>query len=106
MLRIETKGGSAAGTKFTDTKTGEDVTHMLPVAFGATVTLGEMVTAQCELMILETSVDVAKTSFVTVHPITKHLVPLAAIEFRDGWRVEFMEDGTPRMRQQTPTGAI
>lgn len=105
MLRIETKGGSAVGTKFTDTETGEDVTHMLPVAFGATVTLGEIVTAECQLMVLETSVDVSKISIVTVHPVTKQIAPLAAIEFRDGWRIEFSEDGTPRMRQQTPTGA-
>lgn len=105
MLRIVSEEGTGAGTRFIDTETGKDVSDMVPVAFGATVTIGELVTAQCELLMPRLDVVAAKTEFVTHHPVTKSLAPVAAIEFRDGWRIDFMEDGTPRLRQQTPTGA-
>jgi len=106
MLRIVSEEGTGAGTRFIDTETGKDVFDMLPIAFGATVTIGEMVTAQCTLLMPNLDIAAAKTDFVMAHPVTKSLAPVAAIEFRDGWRIEFMEDGMPRLRQQTPTGAL
>ena len=102
MIRIVSEGGTGYGTKFIDTETGEDIGKVLDVEFGATVTVGEIVTAQCRLGLVEVDVTASKIEFLTRHPISKDLQPVAAILFRDGWRIDFMEDGTPRVRQQTP----
>jgi hypothetical protein len=102
MIRIVSEGGVGRGTKFIDTETGENIGKVLDVEFGATLTVGEVVTAQCRLAMVEVDVTAAKTDFLTMHPISKDYQPVAAIVFRDGWRIDFMEDGTPRARQQTP----
>ncbi len=103
MLRIVSEDGVGRGTRFIDTETGEDVSKMVPISFGATVTIGEVVTAKCELAITPIDIAVGQTDFLAAHPITKKLEPVASIEFRDGWRIVFLEDGTPRV-QKTPTG--
>ena len=102
MIRFVSEGGSGAGTKLLDTQTGEDISNVLAVEFGATITVGEIVTAQCQIAMIEVDVTAAKTDYLTKHPISKDLQPVAAIMFRDGWRIEFMEDGSPRVRQQPP----
>jgi hypothetical protein len=103
MIRFVSQGGSGFGTKLLDAETGEDLTSIVPILYGAQITLGDVVTANVTLAMIEADVVANKTSFLTMHPISKDLQPVAAIEFRDGWRVEISEDGTPRVRQKNPT---
>jgi hypothetical protein len=105
MLRIVSEGGLGHGTKFIDTETGEDISKVVPISYGATVTIGEIVTARCELALVELDLAVGKTEFLASHPISKDLQPIASIQFKDGWRIEFLEDGAPRVNRTTPTGA-
>lgn len=103
MIRFVSEGGVGFGTKLLDAETGEDLRNTVQIQYGAQITIGELVTANCTLSMIEADVVANKTSFLTMHPVSKDLQPVAAIEFRDGWRVEFSEDGTPRVRQQNPT---
>jgi hypothetical protein len=105
MLRIVSEGGLGHDTKFIDTETGDDIFKVVPVSYGATVTIGEIVTARCELEMVEIDIAVGKSEFLTTHPISKDLQPIASIQFKDGWRIEFFEDGAPRVNRSTPTGA-
>lgn len=101
MIRIVSEGGTAYRTKFID-ENGDDLSSVLGVEYGATITLGTVVTAQCRLAMIEADVTVDRTDFLTKHPISKDYQPVAAIVFRDGCRIDFMEDGAPRVSRPTP----
>jgi hypothetical protein len=105
MLRIVSEGGAGCGTRLIDTETGEDISKSIPISYGATVTIGEMVTAKCELAMVEVDVTVGQTEFLAKHPISKDYQPVASVQFKDGWRIDFIDGGAPRVRQQPPTGA-
>lgn len=103
MIRFESRGGIGRGTRLVDTATGEDLQQVIAVEYGVQITLGETVTAACKLSMVEADIEAGKTEFLTKHPVSKDFKPIAAIEFRDGWRTEFTEDGTPRVRKPNPT---
>jgi hypothetical protein len=95
MLRFENATGIGHDTKITDGKTGDDITRMLAIERGATFEIGEIVTCHAKLAVFAIDLAPEKTIFETRHPVTGAYLPVAAIEFRDGTRVEIAEDGTP-----------
>lgn len=98
MIRFVNKDGVGMSTEILDAETGADISKMLCVAYGIQITLGQDCTrAQCELMVFGADVT-AKAEWLTKHPITGDMTPLAAVEFRDGTRVEFADDGTPAIK--------
>jgi hypothetical protein len=103
MIRFVTKRGIGRGPQILNAETGEDLSGIVRVAFGATITIGETVTAKCELAMVDIDVTAAHTELLAAHPISKKLEPIASIAFRDGWCIQFLPDGTPRV-SKTPTG--
>ncbi len=97
MLRIINDSGNGVFTKFVNAETGEDLSKLLAISYGATITIGPVVTAKLEPCILSADVTINHAEWLTKHPITGQFEPLAAMEFRDGSRVEFAEDGTPQL---------
>ncbi|MBX3536437.1 MAG: hypothetical protein KF735_02265 [Chelatococcus sp.] len=97
MIRFVCENGVGHTTKILNAETGEDLYNVLAINYGVTITIGHMVTAQAEISMLGADVTAEKTEFFTKHPLTGKYLPLAALEFRDGTRVEFAEDGTPRV---------
>ena len=95
MIRFVSKNGMGNSTHLIDAKTGADLKNLLTVEYGATIEIGELVTATCRLAMIELDMVAGKTEFLTKHPISGHYLPVAAIEFRDDVRVEISQDGTP-----------
>lgn len=98
MIRFISKHGIGNSTQILDAETGEDLQKIIAVKYGATIEIGQMVSAKCELMMCEIDMVANKTVFTTRHPISRDYLPVAAIEFRDGVRIEIAEDGTPSVR--------
>jgi hypothetical protein len=95
MLRFENGSGIGRDIKITNVETGEDVTKVLGIEFGATIEVGQMITCRANLAMLRLDMAIGKAEFHTKNPVTGRYGPVAAIEFRDGSRVEIAEDGTP-----------
>ncbi|TPL40697.1 hypothetical protein [Mesorhizobium sp. B2-4-6] len=95
MLRFENTSGIGRETGVVDTTTGEDIGKVLAISMGAQIVIGEFVTCHATLSMIEIDLAVDKTEFHTKNPVTGGYEPVAAIEFRDGTRVEIAEDGTP-----------
>jgi len=98
MLRFISEDGSFLGVRVENAETGEDLTKSLSIMHGAQITMDlPDVTARVELCVVQADAVAGRTDWLTKHPIDGAFKPLAAIEFRDGTRVEFAEDGTPRI---------
>jgi hypothetical protein len=95
MLRIVSEDGIGHGVKILDSKTGQNLAEVLAVGYGGTITIGQEITAQLPLAILHVDTKLTSAEWVTKHPISEKLAPLAAMEFRDGTRVEFPQSGLP-----------
>lgn len=97
MLRFVCKpdGHGSFEQEILNDATGENITRFLSVAYGATITMGQIPEAKLELITVACDVTAPKAGWLTMHPISREYVPLAAIEFLDGTRVEFAADGTP-----------
>jgi len=95
MIRFRSEDGTGVLATITDAETGADIQKMLGIEYGATITLGHVVTAECKLSMVEVDVVAQQTTFATKHPVSGRFEPVRAIEFRDGTRVEIAEDGTP-----------
>lgn len=95
MIRFVSKDGLGNTTQLLDAETGDDLSKIIAVEFGATIEIGQEVKASCRIAMLELDIVAGKTEFHTKHPVTGRYLPVAAIEFRDGVRVEIAEDGTP-----------
>lgn len=96
MLRFENATGISNDTRIVDAKTGDDITKVLAIE-SVTLDLKAREPVACRAKLSFIALDLApdKTVFETVHPVTGGYLPVAAIEFRDGTRVEIAEDGTP-----------
>ena len=95
MIRFVCKDGIGYGTQMFNAETGEDISKILAVSYGAQITIGELVEAKAQLAMVGIDITAHRTVWETKHPLSNEYLPLAAIEFRDGVRVEFAEDGTP-----------
>lgn len=99
MLRIVNDSGVTRRTQVLNAKTGEDVGKILSIGTGLQVVFDKPeVRAVAELMLMQLDVTTTKTEWKTKHPVTGKPELVAAVEFRDGTRVEFAEDGTPNIR--------
>ncbi len=98
MIRFLSKDGTMHGIGIENAETGEDLTKLLALEYGAEIKLDKFVTARCGLLMIQANLVAAKTEFVTKHPISGDYLPLASMTFRDGTTVEFAEDGTPSVK--------
>lgn len=101
MIRFICKGGIGRETEILDAETGADISKIVAIEYGAKIEIGEMVTAECRLSMIEAEIVAGVTTFITKHPVDQQYRPVAAIEFRDGVRVVFAEDGTPSIERQS-----
>lgn len=100
MLRFENATGIGRDTKVTDANTGNDVQKVLAIEYGATFEIADIVKCRATIAMVALDITPDKTVFETKHPITGEYCPVAAIEFRDGTRVEIAEDGTPTVNSK------
>jgi hypothetical protein len=98
MIRFISKGGLGSHTQLVDAESGADLSKVLAVEYGATIELGNIVKATCRIAVCEVDLLAGKTEFLTKHPVSGEYLAVAAIEFRDGTRVEMAEDGTPSVK--------
>lgn len=96
MLRFVVRDGDGFSAEILDIETGQDLTKSLAVAYNGKITLGQRVTAELSLCMVECDVA-GRATWKTKHPITGEFAPVSAFEFSDGVRVEFSEDGSPRV---------
>lgn len=96
MIRFQNDSGNAIQTKILNAETGEDISKIIPVEYGARIIIDrDMVVAECRIAMMHIDMVAGKTIFETLNPVTKKYEPVRAIEFCDGSRVEIAEDGTP-----------
>lgn len=96
MLRFENATGFGNDTKVTNAESGDDITRALAIeSVSFKIEAREPVECRAKLAFIAIDVAPGKTVFETKHPITGEHLPIAAIEFRDGTRVEIAEDDTP-----------
>lgn len=101
MIRFENSTGAGNRTRITNAETGEDISKVLPIEYGATIRIEEMVVADCRIAMTCFDVTPGKTVFHALNPVSGRYEPVSAIEFRGGCRVEIAEDGTPTVRQNS-----
>lgn len=101
MIRFVCKDGLGSSTTLLDAETGADISKILFVRYGVKIEIGEMVKAECELEMIEADIVAGITTFLMKHPISRQHKPVAAIEFRDGIRIVFAEDGTPSVAEHS-----
>ncbi|MGX9145942.1 hypothetical protein [Mesorhizobium sp. 128a] len=96
MLRFGNTTGFGNDTKITDAETGDDITQILAIE-SASFKIEARQPVECRVKLAFIAIDLVpgKTVFETKHPVTGEYLPVAAIEFSDGTRVEIAEDGTP-----------
>lgn len=98
MIRFINKDGNGFSTEIENAETGENLAKLLAISHGAKIILGQQVIAEVEPFFAAADITASKTNWVTKHPLMDSWLPLAAMEFRDGTRVEFAEDGTPSIK--------
>ncbi|MTK13707.1 MAG: hypothetical protein F8N39_17060 [Clostridiaceae bacterium] len=96
MIRFVNDTGTGYKTRILDAETGKDISAALCVEYGARITVGEVVSAEATILMVQTDITADQTTWMTKHPVTGSLAPVRAIEFQDGSRIDFSEDGTPR----------
>lgn len=98
MIRFVNETGIGRTTEILNADTGENLTRSLSIGYGGTITIGKRITAELPLAAMVINVTASKTAWKTKNPISGCHEELAALEFRDGTRVEFAADGTPRAK--------
>ncbi|SDF83289.1 hypothetical protein [Thalassobaculum litoreum] len=93
-IKIISEEGRGYSTRIIDTESGQDLTKLVSVALGATISIDQIVTLRASLMAIECEVTADVVEWRTKNPATGEFEPLAAIEFRDGRRVEFNLNGS------------
>lgn len=105
MLKITAAGGHSNYVKITDAATGEDVGKALALkAMDISIHGGKVIEATAQILILEPDLECEKFDWSTKHPVSGTFAPLAALDFRDGTRVTFREDGAPIIQPPAPAG--
>jgi len=107
MIRFKNDSGNSSLTEILNAETGEDVSKIIPVEYGARIIIDrDAVVAECRIAMIHIDIVASKTVFETFNPVTKKYEPVRAIEFRDGSRVEIAEDGTPSIAPPASDKAV
>ena len=94
-FRFVHDGGFPASPQLLDLQSGEDVIKKFSIEnLTYYIDAGSIPTVTVNLFAWETDVQ-TNVVWQTKNPMTNDYEPLAAMEFRDGTRVEFDEDGLP-----------
>jgi hypothetical protein len=107
MIRFENKTGNPTDTKVTNAETGEDLSKIVPIKYGARITVGkDGVTAECEIAIVSFEISARKTVFKALNPVTGQYGDVRALEFSDGARVEISEAGVPEVKRRAEVASF
>lgn len=85
--------GTATGTRIINTETGEDLSKVLSATYGSAITMGDMITAQLEVCMIE--VDVVPGCVEWKIPNFDGSV--SQIEMTDGTVITFDDEGIPQI---------
>lgn len=97
MIKIISENGCGRSARIVDAETGADLTATLAIEYGGKITLGETIKAELSLLLVRADIGIDKVDWLTKHPLTEEYVPVAAIEFRDGTRVELSSTSAPKV---------
>lgn len=95
MIRIENESGKPLLTRVIDVETGDDLTKTLRIVSIRFKIDRAKFSATIELDSPRISVVPAGAMFVMRHPFSGEELPVRFIEFIDGLRLSFKEDGSP-----------
>lgn len=96
MIKFQNETGISRDTKIVNSETGEDLTRMLGIEYGAQITIEkDLIRASCRIIMVKHEASAAHTEWLTLNPVSGKYDAVRAIEFRDGSRVEISEDGIP-----------
>lgn len=101
MLKIIVAGLSGQDARVLNSETGEDIGRIVPIRdISLSVKAGGLAQAQIFIDHLEAQqVLEDHVEWLIWHPLTGNVAPVAAIEFRDGARIEFPQDAPPRVAE-------
>jgi hypothetical protein len=100
MILFKNDTGISHDTKILNAETGESLSKILAVEYGVKIEIGkDTVSADARIAMMCIDIAPEKVKFLTMHPVSGKYEAVAAIEFRDGARVEIAEDGTPSVAQ-------
>lgn len=104
MYQITATGGQSETLVITDLRTGDVVKNPALTAVDVRFRSGHPIIANGTVEVIRPDLEVSSFDWLTRHPITDELAPLAALEFRDGARIEFQDNGAP-VAKEAPTVA-
>jgi hypothetical protein len=95
MLLIKSENGTGLYTKFIDKETGENLGEKLSIGFGATITIGKIVTADLRLALIELEIETEVVNYLMPNPArNKKLMAISNLIFKNGDKINFEEDGS------------
>jgi hypothetical protein len=93
-IKVVNDSGAGYGTKLIDADTGEDLTHRLPIMYGARVVItGGSVVLECEV----DTVQIEAVAGVVRWHIPGLADDIAEIRTREGKVIRIREDGVPEV---------
>lgn len=96
MYRITATDGLSSDTLvITDLSTGTVVKNPALTDVDVRFRTGHPIIANGTVEVIRPDLEVSSFDWLTRHPITDKLTALAALEFRDGARIEFQDNGAP-----------
>lgn len=105
-FRFTHDGSVPSKPQLLDLETGNDVAPKFSIeSMTYNVNARDIPTVTLNLFAFETDVK-ANAVWQTRNPMTGEYEPLAAMEFRDGSRVVFDEDGMPSYERVKPSNAV
>ncbi|WP_372393948.1 hypothetical protein ABMY26_00215 (plasmid) [Azospirillum sp. HJ39] len=93
MFNITATGGQSDTLVITDVRSGAVVKDPAFTALDVRFRSGHPIIANGIVEVIRPDLEVQSFDWLSRHPITDHLAPLAAMEFRDGARIEFAANG-------------
>lgn len=105
MYRITATDGQSSDTLvITDLSTGTVVKNPALTDVDVRFRTGHPIIANGTVEVIRPDLEVMSFDWLTRHPITDQLAPLAAMEFRDGARIEFQDNGAPVVKPAASAG--
>jgi len=95
MYQLTATGGQSDTLVITDLSTGAVVKNPALTAVDVRFRSGHPILATGTVEVIRPDLEVSSFDWLTRHPITDKLTALAALEFRDGARIEFQDNGAP-----------